>query len=216
MKKSMLILILAIIFVFLLLLSLIVYNFILPIFILGNSENQNEDFLFTSVSPDRNITLEVYRDNGNATVDYSIRVYKKLGDRKKLVYNKYHQKEVEIKWISNDIVSISGVKLDFSKNQTYDWRKDGFRTVDTGLAMWMGLSVKYKGKSIIENYPEEYQWWITGFNPKYLNTDPKDLSVTIGISMPRAMYEDFKKEQYNDPYVMITFCDPYGYVSFTF
>ena len=44
----------------------------------------------------------------------------------------------------------------------------GIRTVDKGLAMQMGMTLHYRGRLIIDYYPEEEQWWITGFNPPIL------------------------------------------------
>lgn len=85
----------------------------------------SEEKISTSISPDKTYTLEAYKVNGGATVDYSIKVYK-LSDTmlfgKTLIYNKYHEYDAEIKWINNDIVSINGVVLDLSKDGTYDWR----------------------------------------------------------------------------------------------
>ena len=87
----------------------------------------SEENISTSISPDKTYTLEAYKVNGSATVDYSIKVYK-LSDTmlfgKTLIYNKYHEYDAEIKWINNDIVSINGIVLDLSKNETYDWRTD--------------------------------------------------------------------------------------------
>ena len=86
-----------------------------------------EEHISTSTSPDKTYTLEAYKVNGGATVDYSIKVYK-LSDtmrlEKTLIYNKYHEYDAKIEWINNDTVSINGVILDLSKNETYDWRDD--------------------------------------------------------------------------------------------
>ncbi len=43
---------------------------------------------------------------------------------KTLIYNKYHDYDADIKWINNYTVSINGVVLDLSKDETYDWRTD--------------------------------------------------------------------------------------------
>ena len=71
----------------------------------------------------------------------------------------------------------------------------GHRTVDTSLAMWMGMIVKYNGNSIVRYFPDEDQWWITGFNPDYLKVDAKDLRATIGVgfNVP-GMYWAFKNQ----------------------
>lgn len=87
----------------------------------------SEEYISTSTSPDKTYTLETYKVNGGATVDYSIKVYK-TGDTtsfgKTLIYNKYHEYDAEIEWIDNDTVLINGVALDLSKDETYDWRND--------------------------------------------------------------------------------------------
>lgn len=87
----------------------------------------SEEYISTSISPDKTYTLETYKVNGGATVDYSIKVYK-TGDNtsfgKTLIYNKYHEYDAEIEWIDNDTVLINGVALDLSKDETYDWRND--------------------------------------------------------------------------------------------
>lgn len=83
----------------------------------------DEELLFESTSPDSSISLEVYRINGGATVDFSIEVYMKKGSRKKLIYNEYHEMDADVEWLSNDVVQINNIRLDLSKKQTYDWRK---------------------------------------------------------------------------------------------
>ena len=57
----------------------------------------------------------------------------------------------------------------------------------------MGMIVSYNGEWIIENLPSEYQWWITGFNPKYQNVSASNLRVTIGVGFnSTGMYQAFK------------------------
>ncbi len=86
--------------------------------------NAPETFLCSSVSPDEKYTLEAYKTQPGATVDFSIKVYLKTDNKKKLIYNAYHEYEVELEWISNSQVSINGKTLDLSKNETFDWRKN--------------------------------------------------------------------------------------------
>ena len=78
----------------------------------------------------------------------------------------------------------------------------GHRTVDKSLAMYMGMVLKYKDKYIISHFPDGDQWWITGFNPDYLNVNAKDLTVTFGFSFnDRGMYFAFKnKWSYNSEF----------------
>ena len=69
----------------------------------------------------------------------------------------------------------------------------GHRTVDTSLAMWMGMVLNYNGEFIIEYFPTENQWWITGFNPKYQNVSASDLTATIGVRFNNSgMYYAFR------------------------
>lgn len=121
-KKAMIILLIIIgAIIAIVIVGVIVYKFIVPITILG-SKSDSEELIATSISPNGSVSLEVYRDNGNATVDYSVKVYAEMNGKRKLVYNKYHQKQVDIVWLSDYIVEIGDIKLDLSKNQTYDWR----------------------------------------------------------------------------------------------
>lgn len=83
-----------------------------------------EDLLLTTTSPNNTYTVEAYKVNGGATVDFSIKVYLIDNKNKILIYNKYHDYDADIKWIDNDIISINGITLDLSKGGTYDWRKD--------------------------------------------------------------------------------------------
>ena len=83
----------------------------------------SQEKILTSTSPDNTYTLEAYRVNGGATTDYSVKVYRfDNNSSKALIYNKYHDYNAEINWISNCVVSINDVTLDLSKNETYDWR----------------------------------------------------------------------------------------------
>lgn len=69
----------------------------------------------------------------------------------------------------------------------------GHRTVDKGLAMWMAMQLFYNGTCILEYYPGEDQWWITGFNPAYQNVNAADLTVIIGVGFyDSGMYQAFK------------------------
>ena len=76
----------------------------------------------------------------------------------------------------------------------------GIRTVDKGLAMQMGMTLHYRGRLIIDHYPEEEQWWITGFNPQYLNVDASDLTATFEVIFSNhEMYRAFRKKWQYDP-----------------
>ena len=59
--------------------------------------------------------------------------------------------------------------------------------------MNMSMNIKYRGNTII-NY-SAYHWWLTGFNPRYLNVNAASLSAVYTIdfsrtSKTRQMYKD--------------------------
>ncbi len=55
----------------------------------------------------------------------------------------------------------------------------------------MSMSLKYKGKEII-SYRDK-TWWITGFNPKFLNVKAADLKVKYTVIFKnRDMLKAFK------------------------
>lgn len=124
MKKSSIVLISIGIIFLAFILIVAIYKFVIPLFILGSAVDSNEELISTSVSPNGSITLEAYKDNGSATVDYSIKVYRVTDTTKDLIYNAYHEYEVDISWINDKEVSINGNLLDLSKGETYDWRTD--------------------------------------------------------------------------------------------
>lgn len=83
-----------------------------------------EDLIMSSTSPNDAYKVEVYKSNGGATVDFSIKAYLVNDGKKTLIYNKYHDYDAEIIWIDNEIVSINGITLNLSEGETYDWRDD--------------------------------------------------------------------------------------------
>lgn len=67
--------------------------------------------------------------------------------------------------------------------------------VDTNLAMTMSLWVEYKGKTIISYQPEEYQWWLTGFNPWIQWAKAEDLRATYRVMFrDPGMFWSFEQE----------------------
>ncbi len=62
--------------------------------------------------------------------------------------------------------------------------------VSKDLAMNMSMTLNYKGRRII-TYSQR-TWWITGFNPKYLNVSASDLRATYKITFKNnEMYKKF-------------------------
>lgn len=110
----------------------IVFSFLIAIFltffftsifqISKSQRNGPETFLLQSISPQGDYILAAYRTNPGATVDFSIKVYLKNGEKQDLIYNAYHESQVDIFWLNNHIVSINGKTLDISRNERYDWR----------------------------------------------------------------------------------------------
>ena len=64
--------------------------------------------------------------------------------------------------------------------------------VDKSLAMSMHLNLQYNGITIVSS--NDYTWWITGFNPYYLNVDVDSLKATFSIRFSnRDMYMAFRE-----------------------
>ena len=65
--------------------------------------------------------------------------------------------------------------------------------VDKKLAMDMSMVLKYKGTKIISYSAKT--WWITGFNPKYLDATASNLKVNFTVKFnKRKMYETFRNK----------------------
>lgn len=64
---------------------------------------------------------------------------------------------------------------------------------DTNLHMTLSLYDKRTGQKIFDYNPDDPQWWITGFNPKYQNWNADDLEVhgSIDFSAEPEMWETF-------------------------
>lgn len=123
MKKKIIIITLILLSLFMLL--LIITLWFKPVLEIGISQNNRaESFLLSSVSPEGDYTLEAYKTEPGATVDFSVKVYIVNGKDKDLIYNAYHEYQAEIFWISKCKVSINGKTLDLSKGETFDWRKN--------------------------------------------------------------------------------------------
>ena len=65
--------------------------------------------------------------------------------------------------------------------------------VDKNLAMDMSMTLKYRGTTIITYSART--WWLTGFNPKYLEVEASDLQVSYTVKFAKkSMYKDFKSK----------------------
>ena len=104
------------------LIALFVCTYIIPILNIGNSQTDTQEtFLMASQSPDGKYNLEAYRTEPGATVDFSIRVYLIINNKKNIIYDAYHEYEAKIVWIDNTTVSINEKTLDISQGEKYDW-----------------------------------------------------------------------------------------------
>ena len=111
-------------YLFIIIIVVIVGVYLTQIYWISKSQNNsNETYLLTSESPDEEYLLKAYKTEPGATVDFSIKVYLVENKTRKLIYNAYHESYANIVWMNNDIVSINGIALDLSKEETYDWRK---------------------------------------------------------------------------------------------
>lgn len=98
---------------------------LIPILQVGRSQsNDAETFLTSSTSPNEKYVLAAYKTEPGATVDFSVRVYLIEDQKKRLIYNAYHEYEATIIWTSDDEVIINGKTLNLARGETYDWRTD--------------------------------------------------------------------------------------------
>ncbi len=103
-----------------------------------------------------------------------------------------------------------GLYWDFENNE-YSNRIEHFHVVEFELPMTLSL-YKYTDDTTVENKfswaPEENQWWITGFNPKYVGKVDVKKQVMIGsvdfskfttVDGKNVMYSKFEKDisEYN-------------------
>ena len=109
-------------------------------------------------------------------------------DKRKFPF-KYRNKEYII-WIwKGDYINLgAGAEMGIYYGGEPHWK------VDKKLAMAMTLKVCYKGKTII-SYSKK-TWWITGFNPSYMNKKVSDLKVYYTINFSnRSFYSAFKNSE---------------------
>lgn len=95
------------------------------VYTVKNMPSDADVHLQTASSPGGKYTLEVYRTEAGATVDFAIKVFLKEGNHTKKIYDAYHECEATIRWLSENTVRINEVTLHLDKGETYDWRKGG-------------------------------------------------------------------------------------------
>ena len=125
-KKTIILIVSISVIAFLLVVSFIAF-WLVPVikmgFVQSNTSNTPETLLKSTTSPDGKYTLEAYKTEPGATVDFSIKVYMLTENDKELIYNAYHEYDADIIWVNDNQVSINNRILDLSKNETFDWRQ---------------------------------------------------------------------------------------------
>lgn len=98
-----------------------------------------DTFLLSSTSPG-GITLEVWRENTNATEPFYLHVQRVTEGREPVViYRTRGESEAEIEWLSDDTVRINGVALDATTDgYYYDDRRDP-------MEFTLGVTVEAEG-----------------------------------------------------------------------
>lgn len=105
--------------------------FILPIILIlffsrcGMDNLPKGDFIESSVSPNKNYTVNAYLFGGNATTDYAIRcevVYNSSGKTRNIYWN-YHEDTVDMKWIDENTIDINNHRINVI-DESYDFRDD--------------------------------------------------------------------------------------------
>ena len=69
------------------------------------------------------------------------------------------------------------------------------------MRMSMRITDHNTGEVIADYSPEEYQWWITAFNPQHQNVQSSDLDVTFTFdfsNLDESMWEAFVSEWSNN------------------
>ena len=102
----------------------------------------------------------------------------------------YNKKKYMI-WVwKGDYINLgAGAELGIYYGGEPHWR------VDKKLSMNMTLKVYYKNRCII-SYSKK-TWWITGFNPSYMNIKAKDLKVYYTVKFTtRYLFDAFKNCNY--------------------
>ncbi|MEG1835496.1 MAG: DUF5412 family protein [Oscillospiraceae bacterium] len=88
----------------------------------GCSNTPAEEELFISISPNEKYSVQICKTQPGATVDFSIKAYLLDGEKRKIIYNAYHEDEAVVIWSDNENISINNKTLNVEKGETYDWR----------------------------------------------------------------------------------------------
>ena len=88
------------------------------------------EFLCSSESPDGTYEIKIYRCNGGATVDYSIRgeLIEKDKFKSKNIYWSYRESDAKVEWVNDYTVIINGKMLNVQYDK-YDFRREDDKEV---------------------------------------------------------------------------------------
>lgn len=119
MKKALLIIGIAVIFI----VSLLGYGVYWAFYDIQHLEGQ--EVIQEISSPDGTYVVTSYLNNSGATTDYAVLCSVKTNgqNNEKNIYWQYHCEAVNIVWLDEDTVKINGVELNV-KRDTYDYRHD--------------------------------------------------------------------------------------------
>ena len=96
-------------------------------FFVDISRIRGQELIDISVSPNSTYTIEVFRNNGGATTDYSVLCrlhYNNKNKKDRNIYCDYHCDTAEIEWLDDDTVIINGQQLDDVTKDKFDYRND--------------------------------------------------------------------------------------------
>ena len=85
---------------------------------------KGQELIGSYESPDATYRVNIYLNNGGATVDYAVlgEVIKQKGGSRKNIYWQYPCHTATVEWLDHKTVKINDKALDVEKD-TYDYRK---------------------------------------------------------------------------------------------
>lgn len=98
---------------------MVLMSFMLTMVLSGCVARPRDELQSRKLSPDGNYSLNVYMNNGGATVDYSVTVSitDQMNKKEWNIYFRYHLHELpDHYWITNDTVYVDGHRLNIFKD----------------------------------------------------------------------------------------------------
>jgi hypothetical protein len=116
-------------------------------------------------------------------------------DMRRVMFPFFSEKKEYIFWAwKGDYLNLgAGAELGIYSRLVVNGRSTGHWLAETKSALFMTMTLKYKGKVIATYKPSAKQWWITSFNPYYQNANAGRISVvfTIKFSANKSLFENF-------------------------